>query len=284
MDNEVKVENEVKEEPVKVEEVKEEPVKVEEVKEEPAKVEKKGNKGLIFLLVLIIITLLGVIGYLAFSKDVFGFKLSKDTSGNTSSVVKNNSDSKMDTIKVASPDERYSEYLKNLEKNLKTNYSNDKGAHITSKYIYKNISYDKDCYNNFTWYINDKLELILNSESKYLSSGSYMTSKQKDVKVADNVLDIFIIETGLGDRSYYLYFIKTDGSVYRVNWKWSDAKGVVYGAFFDIPNIKKLDVKNVVYVANYNWRKCPVCEGDNMAVFVDIDGNVSIDEYLAYGE
>ena len=264
MENEVKVENEVKEEPVKV--------------------EKKGNKGLIFVLVLIIITLLGVIGYLAFSKDVFGFKLSKDTNGNTSSVVKNNSDSKMDTIKVASPDERYSEYLKNLEKGLKEKYNNTLGAHSYGKYIYKELKYDNDCYFNFRWTINNNLELLLDTESKYLSSGSLMSGKQDKVKVAENVLDMFLVQTGIGDRSYFLYFLKTDGSINRVNWVWSKAKGVSYAPYYDIFNIKKLAAKNIVYVSEFDYSKCRTCDGDTAALLVDIDGNTTFSPDPSYDE
>ncbi len=247
--------------------------------EKTENVEKKKSKGLlVIVLVLIIFALAGVIAYLLFfGKDLL-IATNNVTSGdgNTSVIVKNKS--KADSVKVMSPDERYAEYLKGLEKNIKARYNSQDSDKIDYNVIKGRTDY-YDSYFTFEWRINEKLELVLNSESYDVkATGDVRSSSQKDVKIAENVVSMFIAEQAQADGFYTLYYIKTDGSVNKVSIANVPNKEYKH-VWFDIFNIEKYDVKNIVDVlpVNYKLQENYVVHG---AVLVDIEGNLITDGSL----
>ena len=124
----------------------------------------------------------------------------------------------------------------------------------------------------FLFKINEKLELTIDSDSTYYSSGTKMTTTQEAVKATDNVVSMFIIRNGqTAARS--LWIIKTDGNIYRIKYKRSEATGVDAG-YYDIHNLEKYEGKNIVYIADTAPCHRQACSGYDGPTFIDIEGNI----------
>ena len=240
-----------------------------EVKKESVKAEKKGNKGLIFVLVLIIVTLLGLVAYLFFSKDVFGFKVSKDTSGSVSTVV--NNETKSDAVVTQSPDELYKLYLEKLANQIKTRFNNQDSTVLSYAYAsyYMKLVGDEGQYQTGNFKINEKLELIYNKED---ISGPYLIhGKTENLKVADNVVYMSLMQDGTS-TTYSLYYITADGSVYRAH-QLPTPNPISY--YFNFLDAEKLNVKNIVAITEAAYCDKEMCSGWHGPMFIDIEGNIS---------
>ncbi len=242
--------------------------------ENDVKAEKKNN-GLVIALVVIIVALLGVVCYFVVDKVKSENKDGEEKK--TKKIVTTVTEEIVRVEKVTmTPEERYSVYITGLASSIKSSYNRQKD-NLSYNDVSLYYSYDNNTKRtsiNFT--INEKLELIMWRETTLYSDNPEiykpLDEKEEKVKVADNVVGIFEISEGSKQLSpvTVIYFIKTDGNVYRMTSK--SVSEPFTSKKFDIDNIQKMDLKNITHIYNAFFEDG--FSGWWGPVFVDIDGNI----------
>ena len=199
----------------------------------------KKSKALTIILVLIII---GLSGYLVYDKFITTDETTttketkEETKKTTANETKFKSENKIEDL--------YKSYLDNLKKDITTKYNDNNYNVINGKYYNDTL---------YTFSITKDLDLVFTSYD----------SKFNQYKVSDNVLNMFIVETGNGGFKT-LYFIKSDGSLNSL-------------AIDSIADTGKIDVKkeNKEYIVNVTTGGFDLNEsGAYGPIFIDVKGNV----------
>lgn len=164
-----------------------------------------------------------------------------DTTKTTTTIVPNKSTSEVSL----SADERYHNYLTNLESNIKEKYEKYSNNVITGN----SMILDTDI--NFT--ITKDLNLLFTTGDK----------KYNNYKLSENVLNMFLVYTGNGGYQY-LYFIKNDGSLNKFCVDCLNEDKTL--------KVEKVNFKNIVNITqglfDYEF------SGASDPIFIDIDGNI----------
>ena len=191
--------------------------------------EERESKMIITILVCIILILCIIVGGVLFVNTKSN--ITKGFNGNVSS--------------------NYARYLTNLEDEIRKNYNDSNKNQIRSNSVVLNTYY--------TVTITKDLELMFNTDDK----------KFDNVKLSDNVVNMFLIDYGNGGFKY-LYFIKTDGTLNKICIDNIRAQSPI--------NIEKTELNNIVNVTQGIIND--EVSGDLTPIFIDIDGNMVIDNSL----
>ena len=205
--------------------------------------EKKNNKGLVWLIVVLIILVLGLVGYIVYDKVLTDKSTENINNSDSNSEILNNEDEKVDL------NNNYEVFAKNLKSQFSKYDSNNQS------YLYVNSDILSDGYNV---YLTENQTLFI----KYLNKE--LNDKYGDYKIADNVLSYHVICTGQGGGNM-LYFINENGTV--------GSADIEYGIGEDGITIKKdIGYKNIVSIISGTFGNG--YSGVNGAIFIDINGNI----------
>ena len=211
------------------------------------------KNGVITILVLII---LGLGGYITYDKF-----LGKEDINNKKDVV-NNVIKNEGNIKNETSDDRYNDYLKNLENAINNHFQKvpDISDDELSKLDYKKY-YSQQSYCGST--ADSGIEYCISLDNKILNL-KLSNNEESTVKLSDNVLNYFIVS--IGQYGYKnLYYITTTGKIYEVNHEMQIDEGV------DNLSKKELNLKNIVNVIGVN---AGLLSSSGDVAFIDIDGNL----------
>ncbi len=211
------------------------------------------KNGVITILVLII---LGLGGYITYDKF-----LEKEDINNKKDVV-NNVIKNEGNIKNETSDDRYNDYLKNLENAINNHFQKvpDISDDELSKLDYKKY-YSQQSYCGST--ADSGIEYCISLDNKILNL-KLSNNEESTVKLSDNVLNYFIVSTGqYGYKN--LYYITTTGKLYEVDHEMQIDEAV------DNLNKKELNLKNIVNVIGVN---AGLLSSSGDVAFIDIDGNL----------
>jgi len=200
------------------------------------------KKGLIGLIVILSILVVGLSSYLIYDKELKN-KTNDDvaTTDRENDITANNE--QIDNT-LTDTDKLYSEYLKKLKNNLEKFYTeHDAEIRINNKFA-----------NGEPYSIAIDKEGIL-----------MLSTIEKNYKISNNVLKIFLIDVGNGGYKS-LYFIKEDGTL---NYFCVDC------ILDDGVNVEKSKYKNIVNVVNSAFGI--TYSGAYGPIFIDIEGNVLFD-------
>ena len=211
------------------------------------------KNGVITILVLII---LGLGGYITYDKF-----LEKEDINNKKDVV-NNVIKNEGNIKNETSDDRYNDYLKNLENAINNHFQKvpDISDDELSKLDYKKY-YSQQSYCGST--ADSGIEYCISLDNKILNL-KLSNNEESTVKLSDNVLNYFIVNVGqVGYKN--LYYITTTGKIYEVDHEMQIDEAV------DNLNKKELNLKNIVNVIGVN---AGLLSSSGDVAFIDIDGNL----------
>ena len=202
---------------------------------EPTK--KDGIKRLIIVIVSVILVAAGLLCY-----KVFVLDKKNNTNGTSLEYKEGTAENSVEEAKA------YSNYLNKLNSEVSSKYYYDDvseahssvGQLMSSQTVggYEKLSYDLAI-------TNDKV-LMLNDE-----------------KIAENVLEFFVIERGQSGAKT-LYYIDVNGDLYSVAHE-------AYLSGYTNLNSKKLSYKNIVSVLP------GIAPGHRAPIFIDISGNLYVD-------
>ena len=150
---------------------------------------------------------------------------------------------------ILTKNEVYTKYLTNLKNNIVKNYKVFTNNQITSK--------SKILDTNYTFIINKNLELLFTMGNKYTN-----------YKISNDVLNIFLINTGNGGYST-LYFIKSVGSLHSMCIECINDNNKI--------TINKEKYTNIVNVIQGDFSDG--YSGAPDAIFIDIEGNMYSDNF-----
>ena len=140
---------------------------------------------------------------------------------------------------------KYFQYLENLDESSSETYT---------EYTYPKLVMENEIYSlSYVLKITNSNELMLNNE-----------------KVADNVLNMFVVSTGNSGFNT-LFFIDKEGNLFSAN-----IEEYLYNSNEEL-NIESLDYKNIIYVTSGIYSEDGMA-GTYLPIFVDIDGNVYMSE------
>ena len=199
---------------------------------------KKNSKGLIVLVIILIICVLGLTGYILYDKN-----------------------NKSDNISLGNENKTTAEQKK--ENNNYKSFSSNLKSEISKKYDSNNLNYQTIS----NEVVKDGYEVFLTKENTlYVKYNNVeLLSKYGKYKIADNVLNFYIISTGQGGGNT-LYFINEDGTVGSADTEYS------------IENENQIKIKNDIGYKNIvsivNGTFGDGYSGVNGPIFIDIDGNI----------
>lgn len=199
---------------------------------------KKNSKGLIVLVIILIICVLGLTGYILYNKNHKG-----------------------DSDNLVNENQKTNEQTK--ENNIYKNFSSNLKSEISKKYDSNNLNYQTIS----NEVVKDGYEVFLTKENtlyvKY--NNANLLAKYGEYKIAENVLNFYIISTGQGGGNT-LYFINEDGTVGSADTEYNiENENQI--------NIKKdIGYKNIVSIVNGTFGDG--YSGVNGPIFIDIEGNI----------
>ena len=208
------------------------------------------------IITILVLIILGLGCYITY--DNF---LEKEDINNKKDVV-NNVIKNEGNIKNETSDDRYNDYLKNLENAINNHFQKvpDISDDELSKLDYKKY-YSQQSYCGST--ADSGIEYCISLDNKILNL-KLSNNEESTVKLSDNVLNYFIVSIGqYGYKS--LYYITTAGKIYEVNHEMQIDEGV------DNLNKKELNLKNIVNVIGVN---AGLLSSSGDVAFIDIDGNL----------
>lgn len=204
----------------------------------------KNNKKYIWLISILIVIILGLIGFIVY--DNF-FEVDKTTYKNNSTTNTNvNEDNSIDKA-----DNLYQKYLNNLKTNIKENYNN----------FNKNYKYieNEDTGLEYSLEIDKDFNLILSFSNEKLQQ------KYNNYILSENVLNMFLIQ--IGQSGFYnVYFLKTDGTLFSQCIDCLATENI---------NLKQENYKNIVNIIQGGFDM--EYSGVNGPIFIDIEGNIYTD-------
>lgn len=199
---------------------------------------KKNSKGLIVLLIILVLCVLGLTGYILYNKNHKG-----------------------DSDNLVNENQKTNEQTK--ENNIYKNFSSNLKSEISKKYDSNNLNYQTIS----NEVVKDGYEVFLTKENtlyvKY--NNANLLAKYGEYKIAENVLNFYIISTGQGGGNT-LYFINEDGTVGSADTEYNiENENQI--------NIKKdIGYKNIVSIVNGTFGDG--YSGVNGPIFIDIEGNI----------
>lgn len=206
----------------------------------------------ITILVLIILELGSYITY-----DKF---LEKENTNNEKDIINNSKNE--ENIKNETSNDRYNEYLKNLENATNKHFqkvpdvSDDELAKLDYEKYYSRQSY---CGNT----ANSEIEYCISLDNKILNL-QLSNNDESTIKLSDNVLNYFIVNVGQAGYKN-LYYITTTGKIYEVDHEMQIDEGV------DNLSKKELNLKNIVNVIGID---AGLLSSFGEVAFIDVDGNL----------
>ena len=208
------------------------------------------------IITILVLIILGLGGYITYDKF-----LEKEDINNKKDVV-NNVIKNEGNIKNETSDDRYNDYLKNLENAINNHFqkvpdiSDDELSKLDYKKYYSQQSY---CVST----ADSGIEYCISLDNKILNL-KLSNNEESTVKLSDNVLNYFIVSTGqYGYKN--LYYITTTGKLYEVDHEMQIDEAV------DNLNKKELNLKNIVNVIGVN---AGLLSSSGDVAFIDIDGNL----------
>ena len=208
------------------------------------------------IITILVLIILGLGGYITYDKF-----LEKEDINNKKDVV-NNVIKNEGNIKNETSDDRYNDYLKNLENAINNHFQKvpDISDDELSKLDYKKY-YSQQSYCGST--ADSGIEYCISLDNKILNL-KLSNNEESTVKLSDNVLNYFIVS--IGQYGYKnLYYITTTGKIYEVNHEMQIDEGV------DNLSKKELNLKNIVNVIGVN---AGLLSSSGDVAFIDIDGNL----------
>ena len=208
------------------------------------------------IITILVLIILGLGGYITYDKF-----LEKEDINNKKDVV-NNVIKNEGNIKNETSDDRYNDYLKNLENAINNHFQKvpDISDDELSKLDYKKY-YSQQSYCGST--ADSGIEYCISLDNKILNL-KLSNNEESTVKLSDNVLNYFIVNVGqVGYKN--LYYITTTGKIYEVDHEMQIDEGV------DNLNKKELNLKNIVNVIGVN---AGLLSSSGDVAFIDIDGNL----------
>ena len=208
------------------------------------------------IITILVLIILGLGGYITYDKF-----LEKEDINNKKDVV-NNVIKNEGNIKNETSDDRYNDYLKNLENAINNHFQKvpDISDDELSKLDYKKY-YSQQSYCGST--ADSGIEYCISLDNKILNL-KLSNNEESTVKLSDNVLNYFIVNVGqVGYKN--LYYITTTGKIYEVDHEMQIDEAV------DNLNKKELNLKNIVNVIGVN---AGLLSSSGDVAFIDIDGNL----------
>ena len=208
------------------------------------------------IITILVLIILGLGGYITYDKF-----LEKEDINNKKDVV-NNVIKNEGNIKNETSDDRYNDYLKNLENAINNHFQKvpDISDDELSKLDYKKY-YSQQSYCGST--ADSGIEYCISLDNKILNL-KLSNNEESTIKLSDNVLNYFIVSTGqYGYKN--LYYITTTGKLYEVDHEMQIDEAV------DNLNKKELNLKNIVNVIGVN---AGLLSSSGDVAFIDIDGNL----------
>lgn len=208
------------------------------------------------VITILVLIILGLGSYITYDKF-----LEKDNTNNEKDIINNNNKNE-ENIKNETSDDRYNEYLKNLENVTNKHFqkvpdvSDEELANLDSKKYYSQQSYCSSTANN-------EIEYCISLDNKILSL-QLSNNDESTIKLSDDVLNYFIVNVGQAGYKN-LYYITTAGKVYEVNHEMQIDEGV------DNLSKKELNLKNIVNVIGID---AGLLSSSGDVAFIDIDGNL----------
>ena len=208
------------------------------------------------VITILVLIILGLGCYITYDKF-----LEKEDINNKKDVV-NNVIKNEGNIKNETSDDRYNDYLKNLENAINNHFQKvpDISDDELSKLDYKKY-YSQQSYCGST--ADSGIEYCISLDNKILNL-KLSNNEESTVKLSDNVLNYFIVS--IGQYGYKnLYYITTTGKIYEVNHEMQIDEGV------DNLSKKELNLKNIVNVIGID---AGLLSSSGDVAFIDIDGNL----------
>ena len=208
------------------------------------------------IITILVLIILGLGCYITYDKF-----LEKEDINNKKDVV-NNVIKNEGNIKNETSDDRYNDYLKNLENAINNHFQKvpDISDDELSKLDYKKY-YSQQSYCGST--ADSGIEYCISLDNKILNL-KLSNNEESTIKLSDNVLNYFIVSTGqYGYKN--LYYITTTGKLYEVDHEMQIDEAV------DNLNKKELNLKNIVNVIGVN---AGLLSSSGDVAFIDIDGNL----------
>ena len=208
---------------------------------------KNGNKGLIICLILIILSMGGYITYDKVLKDKY---FSKD-SDKTKEVEKDKEEAKNEG--KISIEQKYSNYIENLKKNINTLYDNSN-------------NYSREEFSGYEqqsgYYINVNLTNNGTITVKYAEDEVFNTNVEEIKNVDNNVLQLFSPVNSKWNF-FSIYYLKNDLKVYKLDLSSLEEKNI------EIKEVNGLDniigaIPTKVDGPSYMYEE----------IFIDIEGNL----------
>lgn len=204
--------------------------------------EKQKSKECIFLIVILIIVIMGLIGYIVYDKNSYNQNFSNDTIMKTDNEI---SDKNIDT---ETTNNLYNKYLNNLKTNITKNYDN-----FNNNYEYVE---------NLETGLEYSLKIEKNGDLNLSFYNEDLKQKYNNYKLSGDVLTMFLIQVGQSGF-YNVYFLKNDGTIF--------SQCIDCLALEDVA-LKKENYKNIVNIIQGGFDM--EYSGVDGPIFIDIEGNI----------
>lgn len=204
--------------------------------------EKQKSKECIFLIVILIIVIMGLIGYIVYDKNSYNQNFSNDTIMKTDNEI---SDKNIDT---ETTNNLYNKYLNNLKTNITKNYDN-----FNNNYEYVE---------NLETGLEYSLKIEKNGDLNLSFYNEDLKQKYNNYKLSGDVLTMFLIQVGQAGF-YNVYFLKNDGTIF--------SQCIDCLALEDVA-LKKENYKNIVNIIQGGFDM--EYSGVDGPIFIDIEGNI----------